>query len=52
MKRYDIYTKEDNDDDNKKYHKVRYHCHYTEKHRVAAHSISNIRYKTLKKKLL
>ena len=31
--------------DNKKYHKVRYHCHYTEKFREAAHSICNLRYK-------
>ena len=27
------------DDDNKKYHKIRYHCHYTGKYRAAAHSI-------------
>ena len=31
---------------NKKYHKVRYHCHYTEKFSGAAHSIRNLRYKT------
>ena len=30
----------------KKYHKVRYHCHYAEKFRGAAHSICNLRYKT------
>ena len=35
-------------DDNKKYHKVRDHCHYTGKYRGAAHSISNLRYKTPK----
>ena len=29
------------DDDNKKYHKVRDHCHYTEKYRGAAHDICN-----------
>ena len=29
------------DDDNKKYHKVRDHCHYTEIYRTAAHSIYN-----------
>ena len=34
------------DDDNKKYQKVRDHCHYTEKFRGAAHSICNLRYKT------
>ena len=34
------------DDDNKKYHKVRDHCHYTGKFRGAAHSICNLRYKT------
>ena len=34
------------DDDNKKYHKVRDHCHYTEKYIGAAHVICNLRYKT------
>ena len=33
--------------DNKKYHKVRDHCHYTGKYRGAVHSICNLRYKTL-----
>ena len=32
----------------KLYHKVRDHCHYTEKFREAAHSICNLRYKTPK----
>ena len=36
------------DDDNKKYQKIRDHCHYTGKVRVAAHSIFNLRYKTPK----
>ena len=36
------------DDDNKKYQKVRDHCHYTRKFRGAAHIICNLRYKTLK----
>ena len=31
------------DDDNKKYHKVRDHCHYTEKYRRAAHDICKLR---------
>ena len=31
------------DDDNKKYHKVIEHCHYTGKYREAAHSICNLR---------
>ena len=35
-------------DDNKKYHKVNDHCHYTGKYRGAAHSICNLRYKTPK----
>ena len=30
---------------NKKYHKVRDHCHYTGKYRSAAHNICNLRYK-------
>ena len=33
------------DDSNKKYYKVRDHCHYTEKYRGAAHNICNLRYK-------
>ena len=33
------------DDNNKKYHKVKGHCHYTGKYRGAAHDISNLRYK-------
>ena len=36
------------DDDNKKHHKVRDHCHYTEKYRGVAHDIWNLRYKTPK----
>ena len=36
------------DDDDKKYHKVKDYCHYTEKFRGAAHSIGNLRYKTSK----
>ena len=34
------------DDGNKKYYKVRDHCHYTGKYRGAAHDIWNLRYKT------
>ena len=30
-------------DDNKKYHKVRDHCHCTQKYRGAAHDIGNLR---------
>ena len=33
------------DDNNKKYHKVKDYCHYTEKCRGAAHDICNLRYK-------
>ena len=36
-------------DDNKKYHKVRDHCHYTVKYRGDAHDICNLRYKIPKK---
>ena len=36
------------DDDNKKYHKVRNHRHYTEKYRGTADDICNLRYKTPK----
>ena len=35
-------------DDNKKYHKVWDHCHYTGKYRRAAHSVCSLRYKTAK----
>ena len=34
------------DDNNKKYHKVRDNCHYAGKFRGAAHNICNLRYKT------
>ena len=37
------------DDYNKKYHKFRYHCHYTGNYRGAADNICNLRYKTPKK---
>ena len=33
---------------NKKYHKVKDHCHYTGKYRGATHDIFNLRYKILK----
>ena len=33
------------DDNNKKYHKVKDHCHYAGKCRGAAHDICNLRYK-------
>ena len=33
------------DDNNKKYHKVRDHCHYTGRYRGAAHAICNLTYK-------
>ena len=36
------------DDHNKKYHKVRDHCHYTGRYRGTAHNICNLRYKTPK----
>ena len=44
-----IFKKEfSTDDDNKRYHKVRDHCHYTRKFSGTAHSICNLRYKTPK----
>ena len=43
-----IYKKEFSIDDNKKYQKVKDHCHYTGKYRWHAHNICNLRYKTLK----
>ena len=39
-----IYKKEFNTDD-KKYYKVKDHCHYTGKYRGAAHNICNLRYR-------
>ena len=33
------------DYNNKKYHKIKDHCHYTGKYRGAAHDICNVRYK-------
>ena len=36
------------DYNNKKYYKVKDHCHYTGKYRGAAHDICNLRYKILK----
>ena len=36
------------DDSNKKYHKVRDHCHYPGKYKGAAHNICNLRYKIRK----
>ena len=35
----------DDDDDNKKYFKVKDHCHYAGKYRGAAHDFFNLRYK-------
>ena len=34
------------DDNNKKYHKLKDHCHYTVKYGGAAHDTCNLRYKT------
>ena len=34
------------DDNDKKYYKVRDHCHYTRKYRSATHNVCNLRYKT------
>ena len=39
----------DDDNYNKKYHKVTDHCHFTGKYRRAAHNICNLRYKEQKK---
>ena len=36
------------DDDNKRYHKLRGHCHYTGKYRGVAHNACNLRYKISK----
>ena len=36
------------DDDNKKYYKVRNHCHYTGKYKGAGHTTCNLRYRTPK----
>ena len=34
---------------NKKYHKVRNHCHYTEEYRGVAHSICDLKYSVPRK---
>ena len=48
-KRYVIYAKKFHaDDDNKRYHKLRGHCHYTGKYRGVAHNTCNLRYKISK----
>ena len=48
-KKFVIYAKRlSTNDNNKKYYKVRDHCHYTGKYRGAAHDICNLRYKTPK----
>ena len=49
QKVYHICKKEFSTDyNNKKYHKVKDHCHYTGKYRGAAHNICNLRYKISK----
>ena len=40
------------DDNNKKYHKVKDHCHYTGKYRGAAHKTCSLRYKVPKEILV
>ena len=45
-KKYVIYAKRFSTNDNKKYHQVRDHCHYTRKYRGTAHDICNPIYKT------
>ena len=40
------------DDNNKKYHKVRDHCHCTGQYRGAGHNTCNLRYKTPKEILV
>ena len=47
-KKFVLYAKKgfSTDDDNKKYHKVKDHCHYAGKYRGAAHNTCNLRYKT------
>ena len=40
--------KKEFDKSDKKHHKVRDHCHYTDKYRGAAHNICNLRYKVPK----
>ena len=42
------FNNDDGNDDYKKYHKVKDHCHYTGKFGETAHSICNLKYKTPK----
>ena len=46
-KKFDIYAKKrlSTRDGNKKYHKVRDHCHYPGKYGGATHDVCNLRYK-------
>ena len=44
-KKFVIYVKQNLIRTIKKHYKVRDHCHYTAKHRGAAHNICNLRYK-------
>ena len=49
QKTFDIRRKQFiSDDSNKRYYKVRDHCHYPGKYRGATHKVCNLRYKTPK----
>ena len=47
-RKFAIYAKKNSEDDNKKFHKITDHCHYTGNYRGGAQNIYNLRYQSPK----